>query len=290
MVLSTTINQSMQDCTFPTALKLGVVTPVHKSGDKQQITNYRPICILPTISKIYEKIIAEQLINHLNSFALLNPLQFGFRSGYSTETACCFLIEEIKSKLDRGGVVGAVFLDLRKAFDIVSHNILINKLSSYKLSEQTIIWLKSYLGGRQQCVRLNNILSPLKEYTVGVPQGSILGPLLFSIYINDLPSACTADVIMYADDTVLFVHAKNEAEVSKQLTIQMQNVAVWLSQNNLTLNTDKTVAMYFTNRIKHQNYPTIYINGRKIENVDEFTYLGVTLDPTLTFKNHVKKW
>ncbi|KAJ0016373.1 hypothetical protein NQD34_014663 [Periophthalmus magnuspinnatus] len=124
---------------------------------------------------------------------------------------------------------------------------------------------------------------------MGVPQGSILGPLLFSMYINDLPSVCSINVIMYADDTVLFTHGKNNAEVAMSLTRELQKIAAWLQNSCLTLNLEKTVAMYFTNRHKYSDYPDIYINDKKIKNVNYFTYLGVTLDPNLNFKNHVKK-
>ena len=156
---------------FPSNLKPAIVTPVHKSGNTQVVSNYRPISILPAISKVIEKVVAEQLIAHLDSKSLLHPMQFGFRKKHSTETACCYFLEEIKTNLDQGGVVGAVFLDLRKAFDTVNHEVLLHKLRNYNLSINVQNWINSYLSGRHQCVRVNGTLSPSRASTLGVPQG-----------------------------------------------------------------------------------------------------------------------
>lgn len=160
--LTTIINKSINEGIFPSTFKTAIVTPVHKSGDAQEVSNYRPISILPAASKALEKAVAEQLIAHLESKALLHPLQFGFKKKHSTDTACCYFLEDIKTSLDQGGVVGAVFLDLHKAFDTVNHNKLFHKLGNYNLSSHTQNWIKSYLSDRHQCVRINNTLSPLK--------------------------------------------------------------------------------------------------------------------------------
>uniref|UniRef100_A0A3P8TK54 Reverse transcriptase domain-containing protein n=1 Tax=Amphiprion percula TaxID=161767 RepID=A0A3P8TK54_AMPPE len=220
---------------------------------------------------------------------MLHPLQFGFRKQYSTETACCYLTEEIKSRLDGGGVVGAVFLDLRKAFDTVNHKVLINKLSQFCLHENTINGIQSYLCDRQQCVTVNNETSPLQVCSIGVPQGSILGPLLFTLYINDLPNSCNAKIIMYADDTVVYTHGDTVEEVAQKLTIEMRKVSNWLKNSCLTLNVEKTVSMFFTKSFKLQNCPKVMIEGQPIQNVEQYKYLGVSLDPNLNFKKHIKR-
>ena len=284
------INKSIDESIFPSVLKPAIVTPVHKSGDTQVVSNYRPISILSAISKVIEKVVAEQLAAHLDLKSFLHPMQFGFRKKHSTESACCYFLEEIKTSLDQGGVVGAVFLDLRKAFDTVNHEVLLHKLKNYEVSINVHNWVKSYLSGRHQCVRVNGTLSPFLASTLGVPQGSILGPLLFCLYINDLPSVCQdVNTIMYADDTVLYTHGKNVTEVAVKLTKAMNKVSDWLYNSCLTLNVEKTVTMFFTNRCKLKSYPDIVVNGQKIKHVEQFKYLGVTLDPTLSFKGHVKK-
>lgn len=153
------INLSIRMGTFPQSWKRAIITPIFKSGAKDQACNYRPISILPALSKILEKIVTEQLIDHLESNGLINNKQFGFRPGYSTEMANCYLTENIKRSLDRGNVVGAVFIDLKKAFDTVNHNILLNKLSNFYISKHAIDWFTSYLEHREQRVKVNNELS-----------------------------------------------------------------------------------------------------------------------------------
>lgn len=217
-------------------------------------------------------------------------MQFGFRKYHSTDTACCHLIENIKQSLDTGGVVGAIFLDLRRAFDTVNHETLFTKLDQFRLSTNTLNWLKSFLTDRTQCVKINNLLSTSKPCNIGLPQGSTLGPVLFTLYINDLPTVCdNVKIQMYADDTIIYTHGKNMTEVADKLTAAMGNVADWLKKSCLTLNLDKTAAMFFTIKSKNVSNPIITVNGDAISNVSEFKYLGRTLDSSLSFKKHVKK-
>ena len=284
------INKSINESVFPDVFKTAVVTPIHKSGAKNETSNYRPISILPVVSKIIEKAIGEQLMEHFHNNNFLHPTQFGFRRNHSTDAACCYLVENIKLSLDRGGTVGAVFLDLRKAFDTVNHRVLLSKLSQYNLSDDTLQWLQSYLSNRMQCVRTNNALSSLKSCTTGVPQGSILGPLLFSIYINDLPTVCKdINIIMYADDAVIYVHGMEMEQVASKLSSAMNDIQNWLKSSCLTLNVKKTVGMFFTKSYKPKKMPDIFVNGEKISIATDLKYLGVHLDQTLSFKKHIKK-
>lgn len=271
--------------------KPAVVVPVFKSGDPHSMSNYRPISILPTMSKIAEKLIAKQIINHLNTTPYaLHPMQFGFRAKYSTETATCFLTENIRALLDQGGVVGAVFLDLRKAFDTVNYKILLTKLCNFKFSSDALKWVESYLTDRSQHVRVQSSKSAALSLSTGLPQGSNLGPLLFSIYINDLPLACPdVFVQMYADDTVVYAHGRNIAQVVEKLTNYMDSITTWLKHSCMQLNTSKTVAMFFTK--SHKNFsvePDIFVSGEKLQIVSEYKYLGVLIDSKLSFSSHVK--
>ena len=284
------INLSIRAGRFPHCWKTAIITPIFKAGAPDQAGSYRPISILPAISKVLEKVIAEQLVDHLESNKLLCPTQFGFRPGHSTEMANCYLTENIKSSLDNGKVVGAVFLDLKKAFDTLNHEILLSKLSSFKFSKQATSWFASYLSDRDQCVKINAEQSTPQRSRMGIPQGSILGPLLFSLYINDLPSCCKDTTCqMYADDTIIYVSAVSPCKAAEILTREMEGVSQWLKRNNLTLNLKKTVAMSFSIRRRVNCELNIKIDQEVIEEVSDFKFLGVILDSQLKFDKHIKK-
>ena len=285
------VNLSIAQEIFPDVWKLAAVSPIFKGGDQQSICNYRPISVLPVVSKVVEKLVAEQIINHLNTSSYsLHSNQFGFRTNHSTETANCYLIEKIKSMLDKGGVVGAVFLDLKKAFDTINHGILIGKLSTFNFSSDTTNWIQSYLTNRSQFVRIKTHQSDVVSLAAGVPQGSILGPLLFSMYVNDLPTVCpNSNTIMYADDSVIFMHGNSTARVADQLTDSLQHIKKWLNQNCLQLNVSKSVCMFFSKTKIHCPEPEVVVDGERLRVVSDFKYLGVLIDNNLTFKEHIKK-
>lgn len=263
--ITSIINKSINKCVFPNSWKSAVITPILKSGDPTIISHYRPISILPAISKISEKWVAGQIIKHLNNSPYtLNPMQFGFTKYQSTETALCFLLENMKSKIDAVGVI-AVFLDLRKAFDTVNHQILMTKLSYFNLSLSMMKWIESYMVQRKQCVRVHNSKSATSKNPLGVPQGSILGPLLFSLYINDLPSSCSI---------------KSAA---------MINVSNWLQFSDLHLNVSKNVCMFFSKKASTDGDPDVFVHGTKLKIVHEFKYLGIVIDSQLCFKQQVKR-
>ena len=202
-VLTKLFNRSLRSSTFPNIWKSGKVSALFKSGDRSDPNNYRPIIILPTVSKILEKAFHSQVYSYLEENQILTPKQFVFRPKLSTEIALAHFTDNILGNMDKGLTTGAVFLDLSKAFDTVNHSRLFDKLQSTGFSSDTVKWFQSYLTNRKQVTAIVNQTSSSKPVPVGVPQGSVLGPLLFLIYVNDLPlhvSHC--EMSLYADDTV----------------------------------------------------------------------------------------
>jgi hypothetical protein len=288
---------------FPKCLKKAVVVPVHKSGNKDQITNYRPISLLPAISKILEKIINNRLVKYLEKHSILSKNQFGFRSKLSTNDAVHQLTNYVAQELDSGNQTVGIFLDLAKAFDAVSVPILLQKLESLGIRGNQLKLLENYLNDRTQCVKIGNVFSSdLKNTSFGVPQGSILGPTLFLVYINDL---CNLElnggrILSYADDTALLFSAKSEKEVYELAQRGFNTVNNWLQKHLLTLNANKTKYIQFNMRVSKSSLtnPKLYahqcINTSNnmckcpiIDITNKVKYLGVIIDKTLSFKSHI---
>ena len=233
------INLSLTTNVFPADWKIAKIIPIYKSGSRSNLDNYRPISILPVLSKIIEKIKHRQLISFLDRNSLLSPSQFGFRRGLSTELAATLLLDDIRKDVDAGKLVGAVFIDLSKAFDTISHTKLLEKLSQYGVNDGELEWFKDYLFSRKATVSYN-CTSGVREIYTGVPQGSILGPLLFLIFFNDITDVINhAKIVKYADDTVLYVADKETQSIQTQLVMDMESIAVWLKENELIINLKK---------------------------------------------------
>ena len=202
---------------FPIELKKGKVIPMHKSGSKLDENNYRPISLLNVWSKIYEKVVYKRVYSYLEKFSLLYCKQFGFRTKHSTVDALVEFTEKVRFNRTTNEV-RSFFLDLSKAFDTIDHNLLIRKLENYGIRGNSLNWFKSYLKGRIQRVKLNNVSSGWEEIVCGVPQGSILGPLLFIIYVNDMPLVCRhLEAILFADDTNLSAIGLHCVDIEKIL-------------------------------------------------------------------------
>ena len=288
-LLATLINTSFETGIFPSPLKSAIVKPIFKSGDPTLVSNYRPISILPYFSKLFEKIISDKLFNYLHSFNLLYPLQFGFRTGYSTEFAMIHFLDMLTDAIDKKLSVG-LSLDLSKAFDMVPHDILLAKLSYFGIRGSIHCWFASYLNNRYQRVFFNNFYSDLKGINIGVPQGSILGPLLFLLYINDLPNSCPVlHPVLYADDTNLIFFDTSLENIILTLNNELPKVSLWFNSNRLRINPDKSHAVLFTSRYYNSdNFPSpIYLDNKIIAKSSSVKFLGVIFDQNLIFNDHI---
>ena len=283
------INYSIQQNSVPSIFKQAIVTPIYKDKDQDSVDNYRPISVLPSISRVLEKAISLQLMSHLEVKNLLYKLQSGYRPSHSTQTLLLFASNNWYMDIDKGLYVGVIFVDLHKAFDSIDIPMLINKLHSYGLTNSTISWLTSYLSNRSQAVSINGHFSSLEPISTGVPQGSILGPLLFSLFINDLPQSCSdSSTIMYADDTAIYISSKDPSTLSTSLQSALNNLLAWLSQNKLTLNATKTKCMLIRPERKQAFNLNITIDNLPIEQVNKFKYLGVWFNETLSWSDHTQ--
>ena len=281
------INLSFDTGIFPQSLKIAKVIPIFKKNDPTVMDNYRPISLLPAISKVFERSMANQVMQYFEDNHLFYDGQYGFRPNRSTEMATLELVDRIQQDLARNLFPCCIFMDLSKAFDTINHEILLCKLKSYGFDNNALMLFKSYLTNRKQCVSFENETSPLRDITTGVPQGSILGPILFIIYINDLINSCPKlKPVIYADDTTLYFAYKDAKQTEMTINEDLNNVADWLCINKLSLNTSKTKMMVFQKRKDPMSTPNLKISNIEIEKVDEFNFLGITLDRKLNYKAH----
>jgi len=283
-------NLSMSLGRVPKLWKTKRVSPLHKGGPVEDVNNYRPISILPVVMKVFEKLVYSQFYDFLISNSILCKCQSGFRSSHSTQTAITEVKEFILKRLEDKFYVGAVLIDLKKAFDTVDHQILLKKLFCYGFHDQSFEWIESYLSNRFQMTKFNDSLSDLvQEEAYGVPQGSVLGPLFFLIYINDISSVMSGFYHLYADDTIFIHYNKSKISLVSSLNNQMTSLSSWLSLNKLTLNLKKTEAIFFGDerKVKECKDLRVSLNGEDVENKEFVKYLGVYIDQKLDWKKHL---
>jgi len=290
--LAYVINLSLRTATVPTSWKTALITPIHKSGSKTDANNYRPISVLPVVSKILEKAVQHQLMDYLEKNHLLSQKQFGYRRKRSTELAATLFADNIRKESDKGLVSGAVFIDLSKAFDTLGHANLLRKLELFGIKGIALKWFTDYLFARQQLVKFNNKLSDPLFLLCGVPQGSILGPILFLIFFNDIENCLTfCDIIQFADDTVIYVSSNTVDEIQRKLSIELQNIANYFQENELVINLkkNKTECMLMGTAKRLSSSPKeleIFYNYTKVSCTTTYKYLGTHIDQHLNLSEN----
>ncbi len=286
------INLSFSYSTVPDQFKIAKVIPIHKKNETNLPGNYRPISLLSTLNKIMERLMFKRLMKFCDLHNILYNYQFGFREGYSTSLALIEIVDNIYSDLADNKYVAGIFLDLSKAFDTVDHGILLQKLKFYGVRGVANDWFRSYVTNRKQFTVVNNKKSKLQPIEFGVPQGSVLGPLLFLIYINDISNAIDPEnkVRLFADDNNIFISKESPNQLKEAMINAFKNIFAWFNANKLTVNLDKTCYTIF--KRKRQKIPEILnnisIDNITIKRVRSTKYLGVTLDENLSWNEHTE--
>ena len=285
--LSYIFNKSLSSGVFPDFMKIAKVFPLFKKGDDSDICNYRPISLLSSLSKILEKLIFTRTINFLNLHNVFTNSQFGFRQKHSTIHALLKFIDHAAHTIDNHSHLIGIFLDFSKAFDTINHEILLYKLSHYGIRGKALEWFRSYLQNRKQYVSLNEYSSSLEFIKCGVPQGSLLGPLLFIIYINDFcRSSDILSFILFADDSNIFFSHQNPDTLVRIVNSELKKVTQWIRANKLSLNLQKTKYMFFSNSLEDLD-TGIVLDNTLLERVPHIKFLGITVDDKLSWRPHI---
>jgi hypothetical protein len=285
--LSELFNTSLSIGHFPELWKQANVSPLFKSGDPSLAKNYRPISLLDTIGKVFEKILFKYIFNYVREHNLLSPLQSGFIPGDTTVNQLVYLLNMFSQAVDSGKEVRVVFCDISKAFDRVWHKGLLFKLKSIGISGSLLSWFSSYLSARRQRVTLPGAQSEWKSVSAGVPQGSILGPLLFLIYINDIVTDINANIRLFADDTGLSIIVENPVIAANTLNSDLDTISRWARQWLVAYNPSKTKSLIISRKSQKQIHPPLYMFNEEITEVEHHKHLGVFLSHNLRWSHHV---
>lgn len=287
-ILAKLINNMLSTGVFPQSLKKGKIIPIYKSGDKVNVANYRPITTLSTFAKIYEKILSTRLTKFIEKTFQFDKRQYGFQSNSNTQAAITHVLNFIANNLDQHQYVVAIFVDLRKAFDTVDFEVLLSKLEKMGLRGKSYELIKSYLTQREQFVVIKGEESNMTEVTHGVPQGSVLGPLLYLLYVHSLSKLqMDAEYATFADDTVLLYSDSNLQHLVQKVEMDLKQYTEWVDANRLTINIDKTNYILFSQKNKKIHDITIRMCNEVLIRVQHIKYLGLTLDEKLTWRDHI---
>ena len=268
------------------AWKLARITPIYKGkGDISRECNYRPISVLPHVAKLFERRVCMQLLDYLESNDMITPLQSAYLKKHSTVTCLHKVVDDFCEMIDDGDMCGICFLDIEKCFDTIHHGILLQKLEYYGIQGYALQWFKQYLTDRTQCVRLGNSLSDIKPISIGVPQGSVLGPILFLLYVNDLPQHIKNEQCnMFADDTIIYSSGQSISEIQSKLQMAIDSVIPWYESNRLAVNTEKSSVMLIGKKTQiRDNNLNIYINNVLVNETNCTKYLGLFIDTILSW-------
>ncbi len=287
------INQSISTGIVPDAMKIAKIIPIHKSSDTSLLKNYRPVSLLPAFSKLLERIVYDKLMTFLSSKNILYMHQYGFRPGHSIIHPIIHLLNKCatsSSKADPEFTL-AVLCDLSKAFDVINHDILLRKMNTYGIRGIANDWFRSYLSARQQFVEIDGIKSQMAPISIGVPQGSILGPLLYLVYVNDIGNSCKGNILSFADDTTIYTSHSDLNELYIDANRQTNDLYQWFCSNKLSLNANKT--KYIVLRPKHMrgnlSQHSIYSDNAEIDrigndcNEQSTKFLRMYIDEHLTW-------
>ena len=288
-------NWSMSLGHFPDNWKTARVAPIFKKGSTQDKSNYRPISVLPVVSCLFEKLVFDQLYSYFNDNKLIFSDQSGFRSLHSTLTSLLRCTNDWYLNIDKGLYTAAVYIDLKKAFDTVDHEILLSKLKYYGVKGKEFRWFHSYLADRSQSCRVNGQISSTEPINCGVPQGFCLGPLLYLVYVNDLLNCLKhSHVSMYADDTSIYFASNSISEINEAINADLAALKLWLQGNKLSLNVAKTEGMIIRSRCKLKKLasydsvkPQFNIENDDIKLVENTKYLGIQVDLQLKWSSQL---
>ena len=292
-IITKLINKNLLAGIFPDVLKIGIVTPIFKAGDRKNKNNYRPITVNPILGKIFEYVIQRRLQDHLDTNQIININQFGFVKNSNTEIATIHILHDIYFNIDNRKAVSLTCIDLSKAFDSIRHEILIHKLKLLQFDKFFLDLLISYLENRKQAVKISDVLSSFRSINAGTPQGGILSSHFFNLYINDIFNLRThGKLVLYCDDISLVNVGDNPADLKQKIEHDLNLIREWLTNNQLVPNADKTKYILFHNRKKFENFTEAALNiqfdRKTLERVETVQVLGLIIDETLTFKDHIK--